>query len=73
MMVKLSLRRDFEMKGGIIMFGKLKALLCGSTVILISSIVTAVAPIISGECEVLWYQEIEPEGLDDFVSSKRKR
>jgi len=40
--------------------------------IIICGIVTVAAPLILQECEIFWYQEKEPEGLDLFFNSKQK-
>ena len=37
----------------------------------ISAIIIFFAPSISQECRLLWYQPMEPEGLDEFVASNR--
>ena len=54
----------FCRKGGSIMFNhgkkftKVALMLCG--------LVALVSPLISQQCQILWYQEKEPDGMDDF-------
>ncbi len=38
-------------------------LLCSA----ISGVVLAVAPLISNDCQIYWYQDKEPEGLEEFA------
>jgi len=52
------------------MFQKLKVFLSMYSAIIICGIVTVIAPIIFQECEIFWYQEKEPEGIDDFFNKK---
>ena len=39
-------------------FTKVALMLCG--------LVALVSPLISQQCQILWYQEKEPDGMDDF-------
>ncbi len=49
------------------MFQKIKVFLTMYSAIIICGIVTVAAPLILQECEIFWYQEKEPEGLEAFV------
>lgn len=40
--------------------------------VILTALVAFVAPLISQECMGLWYQPVEPEGLDEFSCEKTK-
>ena len=35
---------------------------------LVTAIVSLVAPVISQSCKMLWYQPVEPDGLEEFAT-----
>ena len=45
---------------------RLKHLLLSYSAV-VTAVVAFVAPFISQDCKILWYQPVEPEGLDDFA------
>lgn len=51
------------------MFQKIKVFLTMYSAIIICGIVAVAAPLILHECEIFWYQEKEPKGLDVFVNN----
>jgi len=51
------------------MLVKIKSLLCNGMIIMLSGIVTLIAPIVANECRYLWYQDTEPEGLSEFIKT----
>ncbi|MBR6095219.1 MAG: hypothetical protein IKP92_09405 [Lachnospiraceae bacterium] len=57
---------------------KIKSIATKYSAFLICAVATLAAPLISQSCEVIWYQEKEPEDFDLFVhdisfSRKNKR
>ena len=36
-----------------------------------AGVVLAVAPLISNDCQIYWYQDKEPEGLEKFARRRR--
>ena len=54
------------------MLKKIKVFLIMYSAVIICGIVTVAAPLILHECEIFWYQEKEPEGLEAFVENNIK-
>ncbi len=48
------------------MINKLKVMIL-SHAAFVCAIVTFIAPLISQDCQTLWYQSVEPEGLDEYA------
>lgn len=55
------------------MLQKIKTFLMVYSTFIICGIVTVAAPLILQECEIFWYQEKEPEGLEVFVNNLANR
>lgn len=52
------------------MLKKIKIFLTLYSAVIICGIVTVAAPLILNECEFFWYQEEEPEGIEDFCKKR---
>ena len=39
----------------------------------VCALVALVAPLISQDCQGLWYQSVEPEGLEEFAEYAKKK
>lgn len=53
------------------MYSKITSFIQKHSVLLIAGIVAISAPLISQNCHVFWYQEKEPEGLNEYFNTKK--
>lgn len=54
------------------MISRIKMLIL-SHAVSVCALVALVAPLISQDCQGLWFQQVEPEGLDEFAEYAKKK